>query len=341
ALAGAEYWNDADWIVDSELVTVSDEATPVTGIDGTVGDAGVYSSRFSGADRFQMAVGISQLYSPGIDVVFVTNGLNFPDALSAGPLGAAYGGPILLVTPTSVPSSVATELARLQPANIVVVGGVNSVSPAVFSQLAGYTDNISRVDGADRFAASRNLVSTGFDTSDTVYIATGHNFPDALAAGAAAAFEHAPVVLVDGHATSVDAATAQLLAQLETKRIIVVGGPASVTPGLVASLSGLPGVGEVVRRSGSDRFEAAASLNQATFPVADTVMLATGLNFPDALAGGPLAGGWQAPIYLVQRDCVPMSVISEIVRLQPHEIDVLGGPNSVSDAVMTLTPCGV
>lgn len=339
-LTGAEYWNDADWVLDAEMVTVADEATPVTDINGTVGDNGAWIDRFSGADRFQMAAGISRLYTSGVDVVFVTNGLNYPDALSAGPLGAAFGGPILLVTPTSVPGAVIDELERLQPDSIVVVGGVNSVGSAVYDQLAGYADHIERVAGADRFAASRNLVARGFDEAETVYVATGHNYPDALAAGAAAGYDDAPVLLVDGYSSSVDEATAELLADLGTKRVVVVGGPLSVKPAYLSSLYGLPGVTEVARRSGHDRFSAAAILNQETFPVADTVMLATGLNFPDALAGGPLAGAWDAPIYLVQPNCVPVSVIYELVRLQPRDIIVLGGPASVGQEVMDLVPCG-
>jgi len=339
-LAGAEYWNEADWIADAELVSVGDESVEVTNIDGSVGAAGVYAARYSGADRFAMAVGISQEYASGVGVVFVTNGLNFPDALSAGPLGAAYGGPILLVTPTSVPAVVAAELERLDPDTILVVGGVNSVGPAVYDQLATYASHIERIAGADRFAASRNLISAGFDEAETVYVATGHNFPDALAAGAAASFEHAPVLLVDGHASTVDVPTAELLGQLGTSRIVVVGGPASVPASYLASLAALPAVSEVARLSGADRFLAASGLNEATFPVADVVFLATGMNFPDALAGGPLAGAWCAPIYLVQKNCVPMSVISEIVRLQPHQILVLGGPASVGDEVMGLVACG-
>lgn len=340
-LTGADYWNNTDWIAAAQMVTVSGGAV-VESIDGTVGDEYVYIDRYSGADRFAMAVGISEEFDAGVDIVFVVNGLNYPDALSAGPVAARFGGPILLVTPSGIPAVVAAELERLDPETIVVVGGVNSVGTAVYDQLAGYANEIDRVAGATRFDASLNLVGAAYGGSgaETVYIATGNNFPDALAAGSAASKQNAPMLLVNGHSTAVDAATAEVLEGLGTSRIVVVGGPASVTPAFVASLSAVSGVSEVVRRSGADRFEAAAGVNRAAFPAADTVFLATGMNFPDALAGGPLAGAWQAPIYLVQRDCVPWSVLDEIVRLQPREIKVLGGPNSVSDLVMDFTPCG-
>lgn len=337
-LFGADYWEGADWILDAQHLAVG-EAAIVSGVDGTIGSSFVSGFRFDGADRFGAAVRVSEQFDANIDTVFVVNGLNFPDALSAGPAAARAGGPILLVTPTAIPAVVAAELTRLNPELIVVVGGPNSVSQPVFDQLAGYATDIMRISGADRFDASRNVVSVFFPSVDTVYIATGNNFPDALAAGAAATNEGGPVLLVNGKATSVDLPTAALLADLGADRIVIAGGPASVTPELAASLAALPGISEVTRRTGATRFDAAAEINFRSFKVADTVFLATGFNFPDALAGGPLAGGWGAPIYLVQRSCVPWSVIDELIRLQPHELIVLGGPNSVADDVFDLVPC--
>lgn len=339
-LFGARYWDGADWIVDAQHLTVGD-AGIVSGIDATVGESFVTGFRFDGADRFAAAVRVSEQYPSGIDTVFVVNGLNFPDALSAGPAAATVGGPILLVTPGTVPATVAAELERLSPTTIVVVGGPNSVSQTVYSQLAGFSTNIMRISGADRFEASRNVVSVFFPSVDTVYVATGNNFPDALAAGAAATREGGPVLLVNGNATSADVATASLLQDLGADRIVIAGGPASVTPQLAVSLAGLPGITEVARRTGATRFDAAAEINARSFQVADTVFLATGFNFPDALAGGPLAGMWDAPIYLVQRTCVPWSVIDELIRLQPRELIVLGGPNSVTDDIFDLVPCGI
>jgi putative cell wall-binding protein len=61
-------------------------------------------------------------------VVFVTNGLNFPDALAGAPVAGSTGGPILLVTPTGVPTSTEEALAVLKPLKIVMLGGENSVS---------------------------------------------------------------------------------------------------------------------------------------------------------------------------------------------------------------------
>lgn len=340
AIVAASYWDDAGWLSDAQHVTIADESVPVTGIDGAIGDIDISAYRYSGADRFEMAAGIAREYPDDTDLVLVANGLNFPDALSAGPVAARFGAPILLVTPDSVPPAVVAELRRMSPEKIMVVGGPRSVGDVVYRQLAAYSGSIERIAGADRFEASRNLVSAGFDTTKTIYLATGHKFPDALSAGAAAAYEGAPVLLVDGTLGTIDQATSELISRLGVERIVVVGGHVSVTVDLYASLATIPGVLETSRIDGYDRYLAASQLNDATFPAADTVFLATGMNFPDALAGGPLAGAWGAPIYLVEHDCIPEYVLMDIWALHPREIVVLGGPASVSDDVLNLVSCG-
>ncbi len=89
------------------------------------------------------------------------------------------------------------------------------------------------------------------------------------------------------------------------------------------------------RLAGSDRFATAAAVSAATFaPGVAVAYVATGENFPDALAGGPLAGVDGAPMLLVARDRVPEATAEELVRLAPARIRVLGGPPAVSDAVV-------
>jgi spore germination protein YaaH len=85
-------------------------------------------SRLAGADRYATAVEISKAnFSPGVPVVYVANGLNFPDALAGAAVAGGKGAPMLLVPRDTVPASVAAELTRLKPAAIVVLGGTGMV----------------------------------------------------------------------------------------------------------------------------------------------------------------------------------------------------------------------
>jgi hypothetical protein len=98
--------------------------------------AATSADRIAGSDRFETAALISQQAFPdGSSRVFLANGMDYPDALSAAPIAAALDAPLLLTAPNTLPSVVVAELARLAPDQVVVVGGEGVVSPAVFSRL--------------------------------------------------------------------------------------------------------------------------------------------------------------------------------------------------------------
>jgi subtilisin family serine protease/putative cell wall-binding protein len=92
----------------------------------------------------------------------------------------------------------------------------------------------------------------------------------------------------------------------------------------------------VTRIAGADRYAVAANLSAASFaPGVPVAYLASGQTFPDALAGGPVAGRDGGPILLLTKDAVPSATAAELARLAPGRIVVLGGSGSVSDAVLS------
>jgi putative cell wall-binding protein len=300
--------------------------------------------RITGDTRFDVAVEVANRggYTAGVPVVYVATGYNYPDALSAGPAAVEQGGPLLLVLSDSVPAAVAAKLQQLAPQRIVVVGGPNSVSGSVLQSLQGLVPgaSVERLSGADRYAASRAVVESAFGTGGAAhaYTATGGTFPDALSAGGAAGSKGEPVVLVNGGAPSADKPTLSLFQTLGTSSVTVVGGVNSVSDAVKNSLgSGIPAT--VNRVAGADRFQASIALNRAAFTTAPTVYLATGYNFPDALAGGVLAGKDGSPLYVVPTDCVPRGVLADITKLKASKVVLLGGPNSLNPAVAGLTAC--
>jgi putative cell wall-binding protein len=184
--------------------------------------------RLAGADRYATAAAISRrFYAPGVAAAFVVTGLNFPDGLAAGPAAARLGGPVLYVTRTSVPSVTLTELKRLAPRRIVVVGSSGVIAETVRQQLATLApEGALRVGGADQYATAAALVRAHFSGAPVVYVATGEDFPDGLAAGAAAAAQGGAVLLVRRDA--VPPVTAAELARLRPARIVVAGSTAVV-----------------------------------------------------------------------------------------------------------------
>ena len=250
-------------------------------------------NRIAGPDRYVVSAQTSaRTFPAGASTVYMASGANFPDALSASALAGAARGPLLLVAPNSVPQAVLTELRRLSPARVVVAGGPASVSDSVLAVLRTVVPRVDRISGADRYEVSRRLAvdAYGATGAPTVFVATGSGFADALAAGPAAASVRAPVLLVPGTAATADAATLGLLERVGARRIVIVGGPATVSPGVASSIAS---AGFTVERIGGvDRFAVAASLASRYFPGAERAYVATGRGFADALSGAPRRARW-------------------------------------------------
>jgi putative cell wall-binding protein len=292
--------------------------------------------RLAGADRYATAAAVSAAhYAPGVPVAYVATGANFPDALAAGAAAVRRGGPVLLVSGSSIPGPTATELARLDPAEIVVVGGTSIVSGGVASQLASYatTGTVRRLAGATRYATAAAISRDTFPAGVPVaYVATGMNFPDALAGVAAAGSGGGPVLLTKPD--QLPGETAAELGRLRPNRIVILGGTSVISGGVANALQGYAAAG-VSRLSGANRYSTAVHVSRSTFSGSTVVFIATGSNFPDALGGGPVAGSVPGPLLLVPGTSVPSDVASELQRLGPDRVVILGGTSVVSAGVQS------
>jgi YVTN family beta-propeller protein len=309
--------------------------------DNAVRVLGFEQERLSGADRFSTAVEISQRAFPtGATTVFVASGRTFPDALAAGPAAGTLGGALLLTEPGSLPTVVRDEIVRLNPDTIYLVGGTGAVSTAVENALKVLQPNTIRLSGANRYATGSAIVDEvwGGTTVPEVFIATGRNYPDALSAGAVAAGEGIPVILVDGTLGTVPQATIDLITELGPTQITIAGGTGAVSAGIASQLDAAF-TAEVRRLSGANRYATSAAINLDAYPTNAGVIYATGTGFADALAGAALAGRAQIPVYLVQPGCVPAAALDAIWSGETTNLFLLGGTGALSTAVENLTSC--
>jgi subtilisin family serine protease len=199
-------------------------------------------SRLAGADRYATAAAVSASgFAPGVPVAYVATGANFPDALAAGPVAARAGGPILLVTRAGIPAPTAAELSRLRPGAIVVLGGAGVIGDAVAAALRGYATSgtVSRLAGADRYATAAAVSASRWpaDAPHTVFVATGLNFADALAAVPLAGVRDFPLLLTDPR--SLSAATAAELLRLNPTQVIILGSGGAVSEAVGAQIRAL------------------------------------------------------------------------------------------------------
>jgi putative cell wall-binding protein len=307
-----------------------------------IAPAGIAVERIGGADRYEVAVGLSRSeYGAGVPVLYIATGLVFSDALSAGAAAAHQGGPLLLVRTTKIPSAVRAEIVRLAPDKIVVAGGPASVSSSVYRELAKLAPDIHRESGADRYEVSRNVAAYAFgsNSSGIAYLATGLLFSDALSASAAGGSLGAPVISVRGTDKKIDPKTAQTLVDLGITDVRIAGGSSSVSAGIMRSVAALPGINRVVRFGGADRYVVSEGVNSDAFGSADTAYVASGLVFSDALSGGPIAGVTGSPLYLVGTGCIPRAVLQNFIDMGVKRMVILGGPSTLSSKVAAFKSC--
>lgn len=288
-----------------------------------------YHARHAGADRYATSATIARAGSLGDSpTVYLASGLDFPDALAAGAAAGALGAPVLLVKQNDIPQPVKDELARRKPAQILLIGGTRALSAQVESGAAAYSGSVGRVSGSDRYGTAAELSRRQFTGSvSTVFVASGVNFPDALSAAAVAGAVDAPLLLTAKN--HLPEATRGELARLAPGRVVVVGGTAAISDGV---LSEIRSIAPAERVAGSDRFGTSVAL-ATRFASSNAAYVASGTNFPDALSGAALAAQENAPVLLVpSKGGVPGSVCGWLKASHPTVVTALGGVAAVSDA---------
>lgn len=273
-----------------------------------------------------------EAFPDGAEVALLATGRNFADALAAAPLSDRLDGPILLTARDRVPEETMGALEELDVTEVVLLGGPAAISEDVEETLSEEYQ-VSRRAGDDRFETAASLAEEAFpDGADVALLATGENFADALAAAPLSASVDGPILLTARD--RVPEETMAVLDDLGVREVVLLGGTAAITQRVRALLSVDH---EVSRRAGADRFETAALLAEEAFPGgAEVALLATGEDFPDALAAAPLSAFHDGPILLTDRDRVPPSTSAALEELGVSEVILLGGTAAISDGVEDL-----
>lgn len=192
---------------------------------------------------------------------------------------------------------------------------------------------VERIAGNDRYETAAEASRSWGSGTPVVYVVGGEDYPDALTGAARAGVYDAPVLLT--RRAIVPTATRLALDRLAPGRIVVVGGTAAVSPEVVEQLRGYATSGDLTRVAGSNRYETAANLASYYPTDRPRVYLASGEDFPDALAGAALAADEQMPMLLTRNDRLGAPTVRQLQRLNPGEIVVLGGSAAVSDEVVS------
>lgn len=201
---------------------------------------------------------------------------------------------------------------------------------------SGETDNVKRLAGANRYDVavnvSKEINSLGF-SSDTVIIARDDLYTDALSGGPLAGKSNSPILLTA--TSSLPTPIQQEILRRNPTKAIILGGTGSVSTTVETQLKNL-GVSEVQRIDGPNRFAVSANVAEQVVSggTKTKAVIASGLNFPDALSVSGVAGKEGMPILLVSTSSIPAE-IQTFINNHPEITDyiIVGGPGTVSDTV--------
>ncbi|GEN54653.1 cell wall-binding repeat-containing protein [Halobacillus faecis] len=265
------------------------------------------TSELAGKDRIKTAIEVSKsLYPNGFDgdderTVVLATAFEFADALSAGPLAAELGNaPILLNRDDRLDPAVVEELKRLKANKVVILGGTNAISEKVQNELSSHV-SVERISGKDRIQSNLEINQRLSDV-EGVFVASSTSFPDALEASSVAAANGWAIVLTDQ-----EKMTEESLQFLHGKEVAILGGTAVVSEEVEETLIERNGGDRVVRLSGINRYETvAATIDYFKDDMrSNTMLVATGRNYPDALTASAISARTKAPLVLVGDDLNP------------------------------------
>ena len=350
---------------DAHFTTSSAPSSPGGGTGGGGGGGGgggatrAKSIRLSGASRYETATDVADQFvsvvedppdggaGQQVDTVIVASGEAFPDALAASALARTLGAPVVLTPKKVLDPAVKAFITRHRISKVVIVGGAAAVSDHVEDTLRGLSgiDSVTRHFGPDRYSTAAVIAEAAGtpgnlcgSSAPTVIVTTGQNFPDALVAGPLAYRGRHPIVLTASD--RLPKATANYLRSSGARQVIIVGGLAAVSSDVVDAIKAL-GL-STSRVSGADRADTSVQFARRFNALSgtgcyrrDTVGLATGWAFPDALAAAALLGHYGAPLLLTNPAAIPQDLVDYAAsgRLTPDldqpPIVTIGGRKAV------------
>ena len=271
-------------------------------------------TRISGKDRITTSVEISKSAYTTSENVVLASGFNFADALSAGQLASALNAPLLLSSQNKLDSQTKNEIERLKAKKVFVVGGDNAISKSgVDTTLKSKNIDVTRLEGQDRYSTSQKVMGKTKKIINPEYllIASGKNFPDALAATSFFVNHKSVMVLSDG-----------LTYPQSNLQEIAIGGKNQLP------LKGFKGR----RVSGKDRYETALEIAKLSFDKNNNAILASGQVFADSLSAVSLTKKHSAPIILTQSNYLTENAKK---YLNGKNVFIVGGEKTVVNKILT------
>ena len=290
----------------------------------------IVSTRIAGKNRQQTAVEVSKRLYKHADTIVLTSSSKMIDSLTSSPLGIALNAPTLFVEKDTILQEVLAEINRLQPKKVIIAGGNSVVSEKVVKQIEAMGVKVERTAGENRFQTAVKLgeeIRRNSTNKTDIILANGYNLIDALTAGSLAAKMNIPILLTGD--SSLNSITEKAIKEWGIKNVIVVGGDKQVSNGVISKLQndGL----SVERIAGKTRVETSLKLAERVNPNPEKVIFANGRTYADALIASYLSKKENAPIVLIDKENVPVSVKEYLRKNKIKDSIILGGDSSIAN----------
>ena len=266
--------------------------------------------RIQGVHRYETAASIAESAFTKSDRAVLVSGSNFADALSAGNL--ADHAPIFLFEKTDMMQRAINTMYSLDVKEVVIIGGEKSVPKSAEEKLKEKNFKVIRVAGRNRYETSEKLAKQlKAKNNGNVVLASGEKFADALSAAPYAIQKKQTLVLTDGKTLPKDVKAQDVKA--------IIGGEKSVN---------IKGLDKVRRISGKDRYKTSLEVLKHMNKT-QSVVIANGKDYPDALAAAPYAVKKNTGILLSDNSVIDK--IKEYVDSQNiSDITLIGGEKSIT-----------
>lgn len=289
----------------------------------------IVPTRIAGQNRYESAAQISREQFTNAKKVIVVNAQKYADALSATTLSDGKYS-ILYTEKDSLPTATRNEIQRLNPVEVYLLGGQQSISAGIENILKKYSNKVTRIAGRDRYETSAKVAA--MSKKKNVVIASGENFSDPLYASSYAYSNNAKILLSSGKTLSRETRDYLLRNKSSIGKVTVVGGGQSISSATVRYIQSVTGK-NVSRISGRNRYD--GSVKVANSMNKDKVFIASGEDFADALAISPLAQKLNAPILLSSKGKLDTSVIAFLNNFKNSikDVFIVGGYRTIDNNV--------
>ncbi|ARC84441.1 cell wall binding repeat 2 family protein [Clostridium argentinense CDC 2741] len=286
---------------------------------------GYNMKRLEGSDRFETAIAVSNEFkrlsdknNEKVENVVLANAFDYPDSIASAPLSKIYNAPLLLTEKDKLNSKTEVQLKKLKIKKVFIVGGVGVVSQNVENKLKSMGITVERLAGENRYQTSLKIANKVLDyrlanapTNSlgykyrSIFLVDGYRYTDALTLAGMSGRNDTPIVLlpsnedlkpsdVKGLNELISKATeGENDKEIPIEKLKIYWFLPYFNDNFFENVPNCS-----MQGSTKNKYMANLTLNWANQAIlnSNNVMIATGENFPDALAGGALAAKLNIPI---------------------------------------------